>query len=144
MYSDEKSHLDLSGVAFLDLSSGVCPDPVVECVSNIDWVDSYGDDCEVYAENLWYCGYEESGEKCCACGGGEVPCVSNDWVDSYGDGCEFYAENLDYCGDQESGENCCACGGGQSSQSCEPAGTGGGYYAAIQVTVSMKAVQFQP
>ena len=72
MYSDEHSRLELEGVSFLDLSSGACPDPDVVCVSN-DWVDSWGDGCEVYATNpgAW-CGIEESNENCCVCGGGQV------------------------------------------------------------------------
>ena len=60
MYSDEHSRLELDRVSFLDLSSGACPDPDVVCVSN-DWVDSWGDDCEVYATNPGgWCGYELS------------------------------------------------------------------------------------
>jgi len=100
MYSDERSHLDLSGVVFLEMSSGSCPDPEIVCVSNV-WADSWGDDCEAYAANPGWCGTEESND------------------------------------------NCCVCGGGQLTNSCEPSGTGGGFYAARQVTVVMKAVEFQ-
>ena len=72
MYSDEGGSLDLAGVSFLDASSGVCPDPeiVIVCVPN-DWADSWGDDCEAYAANPGWCGYEESSDNCCVCGAGQ-------------------------------------------------------------------------
>jgi len=40
------------------------------CVSDTTWTDTAGDGCDWYAENLEYCGHEESSEKCCVCGGG--------------------------------------------------------------------------
>jgi hypothetical protein len=50
----------------------MCPDPeiVIVCVPN-DWADSWGDDCEAYAANPDWCGYEESSDNCCVCGAGQ-------------------------------------------------------------------------
>ena len=72
-----------------------------------------------------------------------IVCVPNDWADSWGDDCEAYAANPGWCGYEESSDNCCVCGAGQETKSCEPAGSGGGYYAATLVSVTMKAVDFQ-
>ena len=100
VYSDEHSRLDLLRVSFLDVSSGMCPDPEVSCQTNIEWRDSWGDDCAAYAQIPAWCGFEESNDMCCVCGGGE------------------------------------------KSKSCEPAGSGGGYFAARNVTVTMQSVDF--
>jgi len=40
------------------------------CVS-FDWMDSQGDDCAAYATFPRWCGFEESDDKCCVCGGGK-------------------------------------------------------------------------
>jgi len=50
-------------------SAGVCPNHEVECESS-EWLDSWGDGCAIYDANPAWCGYEESTDECCACGGG--------------------------------------------------------------------------
>jgi len=89
IYSDERSRLDLSGVSFVDLLAGAaCHAEQVSCIS-YDWADSVGDDCaayEPYAED--WCGFEESAEMCCVCGGGRLSCVRA----GYGGG--YYAASL--------------------------------------------------
>ena len=103
LHSEEESRLDLTGVSFLDSSSGVCANPQVTCSQDATWLDSQ------------YNQYD----------------------------CVFFAANMQYCGIGGSDVACCACDGGQQTRSCEPAGAGGGYYAASRVTVTMKEVEFQ-
>jgi len=40
------------------------------CTSDSSWSDSYGDRCSDYDANPGWCGYEDSGWRCCMCGGG--------------------------------------------------------------------------
>ena len=89
LYADERSRLDLSGVSFVALSSGVsCPQPSSDCVS-YNWTDSAGDDCEAYGAYAdFWCGFEESNDKCCACGGGQKSCETT------GVGGGYYAASL--------------------------------------------------
>ena len=41
-----------------------------ECIS-YDWTDSEGDNCAAYAAYPAWCGFEDSSEQCCECGGGQ-------------------------------------------------------------------------
>lgn len=53
----------------------------LECVSNSEWVDSLGDDCEWYDRNPGSCGTYGDGafHACCACGGGSVTIGDYTW-----------------------------------------------------------------
>jgi hypothetical protein len=65
-------HFTMSSVYSHLLNISVCPHMKNPCVSSDDtWVDSSGNGCEWYAEDPdGRCGFEESRENCCACGGG--------------------------------------------------------------------------
>jgi hypothetical protein len=75
-----------------------------------DWVDSYGDGCDVYEQDPTFCLYAESYAddegndatgKCCVCDWGssyDTTCEDDEaWTDSFGDGCEAYAGSPDWC-----------------------------------------------
>ena len=93
MYSDEGGSLDLAGVSFLDASSGVCPDPVLTCTEETDWVETVYNQysCDFLAAN-GYCGFGGSDTACCACGGGQV----SKSCEPAGNGGGYYAPRLVY------------------------------------------------
>ena len=75
-----------------------------------DWVDSYGDGCDVYEQDPTFCLYAESYAddegndatgKCCVCDWGssyDTTCEDDEaWTDSFGDGCEAYAGHPYWC-----------------------------------------------
>ena len=52
-------------------SASVSANTAGGCISYA-WADSAGGNCEAYDANPEWCGYEESMDKCCACGGGQM------------------------------------------------------------------------
>lgn len=95
-------------------------------------VDSYGDGCDWYDNNVWGCGFYDTlhfqaNDMCCACVEGEPDATGGDGggcqdttdgaTDSYGDGCEWYDNYPCGCGYYDDGDfvaddMCCSCGGG--------------------------------
>jgi len=69
VYLDELSRVEMSRSEFRDTSSGFCPNPISSCQSS-DWADSTGDTCETYISYPRWCGWQESSDECCVCGGG--------------------------------------------------------------------------
>jgi hypothetical protein len=84
--------------------------PIDECMDYPeDWMDSDGDGCEVYDENICAIyGNDDNlrddvyglvaNDVCCICGGGiSSDCEDvSDWTDSGGDGCSWYEQNPMY------------------------------------------------
>ena len=112
-----------------------------ECVDG-EGVDSFGDGCDWYDENVDGCGAYDTAdfvadEQCCACeadaeeeeaGGDE--CTNGDGVDSYGDGCDWYDANPDGCGVYDTDEfiaadQCCVCEGEEEEAAAEETCTSG-------------------
>ena len=86
LHADEGSRVVMLGAVVYSTHSGVCPEPVrrFPCEST-NWVDSWGDDCDAYAAYPDWCGYEQSTDECCVCGGGKMTCEP----DGYGGACNF-------------------------------------------------------
>lgn len=65
-----------AGSTCTDDDADTCCDPKVTddgaCRDDSTWRDSYGDGCNWYQRNAHWCGYQESAQACCACGGGSA------------------------------------------------------------------------
>lgn len=108
-----------------------------ECVDG-DGVDSYGDGCVWYNDNVDSCGAYDTeefvaDEQCCVCeadaeeeeAGDE--CTNGDGVDSFGDGCDWYDANPTGCGEYDtddfiSADQCCVCEAGGEEEAAATEG----------------------